>query len=153
MIRTKKSYQADVEYIDSNVERVAYPAVPYDMIRLAGALLNPTDRLVLKLAATCGYSLHEVARTLGISESSVHYRMKRLTKKLNPAHSDSMRLSARFGADLRKAVSMAILGGQSYKQIALQTGLSVYRTKKLLSLFKKTLAASAARKTKTHHPY
>jgi hypothetical protein len=104
-----------------------------DIIMTRSKLLSPTDRLLINLILEGHYKNIDLAALLGISESLLSYRIRRLTKILGQPFSLLSRQSQRLEPDELKVARMAFLNSRSLGHIARTTGLSLYRTRKIVS--------------------
>lgn len=110
---------------------------PYEVIRTYSHLLNPTDRLLVNLVLEKNCKYAELAALLGISESSLTHRLKRLERL---AGRSCLALTSKLPPlkmNESKIARMNIPGDYSIQSIAAQTGLSVYRVRTIISRLKK----------------
>jgi DNA-binding CsgD family transcriptional regulator len=114
-----------------------YRAAQCETIKSRSKLLSQTDRTLVDLILEGHCKNADMAALLGISESSLSHRIRRLTKFLGQPCFTFFRQSHQLGPDQWKVIRMAFLHGRSIRQIVRQTGLSRYRTQKIIAEFKR----------------
>lgn len=136
IMKKKKTFLTLEPDIDASSDRLPRMAIQRDIIQSRSKLLNRTDRILIHLVSEGTYKNVELADLLGISESSLHYHIDRLTKILGHEFLRFFRQPPASGADEWKVARMAYLNGRSLRAISRHTGLSLYRVRKITASFK-----------------
>jgi DNA-binding CsgD family transcriptional regulator len=135
-MKNKKSFLTLGPDMDAGSDQRPRMAIQRDIIRSRSKLLNRTDRILIHLVSEGTYKHVELADLLGISESSLHYHIDRLTRILGHEFLQFFRQTPASGADEWKVARMAYLNGRSLRAISRHTGLSLYRVRKITANLK-----------------
>ena len=112
-ISKKGSYEGSSFEVEPKADHISSRALLYDLIRIRSRKLNPTDRILINLIFEGHYKYADLAALLGISESSLTYRIKRLEKLLcRPSRTVSHHWQ-QPGPEELKIVRMALHDNQS----------------------------------------
>jgi hypothetical protein len=132
-MRNKKTFSLSNSDMESGSDR---RPLHWDTLPTHYRLLNPTDRVLIHLLVEKQCRRSDLAALLGISESSLSYRIARLTKTL-ALKSTSLSLRPPYpDLEKHKIARMACLNNHSVRHIARHTGLSLYRVRKIISSHK-----------------
>jgi hypothetical protein len=106
-----------------------------ETIGLRSRLLSRSDQLLIRLLCQGHCTYAELAALQHISESSLRFRIRRLKRILGRQFSSFFQ-SPSVLSDDHQINRLVLKDQKSVKAISRLTGLSMYRTRKLLSRFK-----------------
>jgi hypothetical protein len=138
VMRNKKLFSSLDPDMDTSSDRRPGMAIDRDILQVRSRLLNKTDRLLLNLIIEGHCTKAQLAGLLGISESSLSYRINRLTKILGREFRQLFE-QPQSATDEWKITRMACLNGRPLHTIARQMGLSLYRVRKITAMRKRAV--------------
>jgi DNA-directed RNA polymerase specialized sigma subunit len=132
------SYETVAPLIDSGQDCKAVVADQLDTLKVRCRLLSGTDRVLMELflQGQCKYA--DLAALLGIAESTLARRIRRLLAMLGGQYSMPLQHRGRISSLEWKIARLAFLDRRTIRQIAGHTGLSFYRVRQITLKFKKT---------------
>ena len=111
--------------------RYGYTNMRLELIRARADLLNPRDRMLVKMYIVSGSTFGQIARIKGLSEGAVARRIRKLISKLlDGSYIRCIRHKQHF-TDLQLAIAKDyLLEDKSLNSIARKHALSRYRIRK-----------------------
>lgn len=106
-----------------------------DLIRMRMDMLGEVDRALMKMYLESGCSFADIARVMGVSQTTASRRIRNLTRRLlDGRYVACMRNRERIGEDALRVARDHLIEGLSQPAIASKRRMTVYRVRKLLGV-------------------